>query len=254
MSSSIASGLLAGTLGGVCGALIAVWLLGGSSGDDAALRTEIEALAERSETARIEIAERLGGVEARLQALGETVGGEAATAKSVEVIARDLRSLRDALRFELRAVDEELRRVSEAVSEVAGSDTGQNGGPLTPEQEPRWVVRSVDADPGVRFSALVRLGRRRTDRSVRASRERLHDDAPIVVWQALRNLGAFEERAAARDVARLLEHEQPVIRSAAAVTLVRLGAPADTGYDPIADPAERQGPAQVLRDWANAAE
>ena len=77
-------------------------------------------------------------------------------------------------------------------------------------------------------------GRRRSDRSVRASRERLQDEEPIVAWQALRNLGAFEERAAARDVARLLDHEATVVRAAAAAALVRMGAPDDTGYDPIA--------------------
>jgi HEAT repeat protein len=113
------------------------------------------------------------------------------------------------------------------------------------------VVLSSDPEPGVRFSALVRLGRARTDRSVQASLARLDDPASEVVWQALRNLGGFRDRGTAPAIARMLDHPAAVVRGAALQALLRIGAPTDSGYDPAGPPGERAPAAERLRAWAD---
>jgi HEAT repeat protein len=149
-------------------------------------------------------------------------------------------------------VDAELRRLTTLIDGVAGGPGGPDPtGPLPEEDEPRFVVRAADADPGVRFSALVRLGRRRSDRSVQVSLARLDDPDDSVVWIAVHNLGGFRERDAAPEIAALLDHPAALVRQKAHDTLVRLGAPADTGFEALDSPEVRELAAARLRSWAD---
>jgi len=249
---AVAQQVLLGALGGACAALLAVWSLGAHPGrtDDEldALRLQLNTENARHVASLAAISERLDALEAR----PVDGGAEDATARaSVAAVAEDLGPLRDALRNELMVIDDELARLGEIVEDVAGGVGGADpAGPLSPEDEPRWVVLSADPEPGVRFSALVRLGRARTDRSVQASIARLDDPEDEVVWQALRNLGQFRERAAAAQVAALLTHGSPVVRAAAYDALLRMGAPGDSGYDPVGAADERERAAEKLRAWA----
>ncbi len=171
---------------------------------------------------------------------------------ALEALARDLELLRDSVRFELVAVDEELTRIRAALQMVSGAlGEGDATGPLSADEEPRWVIRAADPDPGVRFSALVRLGRKRTDRSVRASRDRLSDVDAMVVWQAIRNLSVFRERSAAPEIAQGLDHDKAIVREIAFEALLRLGAPTDIEFESVAPPAERVDAVRRLREWAD---
>ena len=192
---------------------------------------------------------RLAAVEAeRKSAAGQAAG---AGAEDLRAVAQDLRALREWIEAELKAADEQLadlrRRIDDANSPpVASSDT-----PPTTEEEDRWTTLARDADGGVRFSALQRLGRVRTDRSAHVSVECLGDEDPKVVWQALRNLGRFREIAAAAEVAALLGHAEAVVRMAAYTALVEMGAPKDTGFDdPYTSADKRKAAAAALRAWA----
>ena len=202
----------------------------------------------RNATALDAIEERLTALDAREIGAVDDSGARAA----IRDVGADLHLLRDSLRMELLVVDAELERLAEIIDDVAGGVGGADpSGPLSEEEEPRWVVLSADHEPGVRFSALVRLGRTRTDRSVQASLARLEDVDPSVVWQALRNLASFRERAAAAVVVPLLEHDSAAVRGAALDALLRLGAPADSGYDPVGPIQERNAAAAVLQRWAD---
>ncbi len=171
---------------------------------------------------------------------------------ALERLAHDLAALREGVRLDLSAADAELARLGAVVEEISGGMGGPDpSAPLTEADEPRWVVRAADPDPGVRFSALVRLGRARTERSVQASLVALDDAQDLVAWQAVRNLGSFRERGAARVVARLLGHASPLLRLAAYEALVQMGAPADTGFDPLGDAASRARAAAALAAWAD---
>lgn len=238
-------------LGGACAALLVVWALGTHPGRTDEGLDELRSLVVAQHRL---CSEHLQALDARVATLAAAPRGpmeDAGARAALHDLASDVELLRDSVRMELMVVDAELERLADVIDDVAGGLGGPDpAGPLTPEAEPRWVVLAGDPEPGVRFSALVRLGRSRTDRSVQASLSRLDDDAPQVVWQALRNLGAFRSREAAPRVARLLGHESPIVRSAAHETLLRLGAPDDTGYDPVADPGDRAAAAARLRAWA----
>ncbi len=211
------------------------------------MRRDLVTESLRQATSRAALAARLDALEQR----GTGTPVDPGARRAVQDIAADLVLLRDSLRLELMAVDSELQRLTEIIDEVAGGMDGPDpSGPLTPEEEPRWVVLSADPEPGVRFSALVRLGRARTERSVQASLARLRDPAAEVVWQAACNLGAFRERGAAPQIARLLSHPAAVVRAAAYAALLRLGAPPDTGYAAVAPEADRATAAERLRAWA----
>ena len=244
--------MLAGALGGACAATLAVWFLGAHPG-----RIESELGAARSDLADVRVRhasliagldERLSAVEARPAAAPQDAEARAAA----RVIAADLAHLQAAVRLELLSVDAELQRLTTIIDEVAGGLGGPDpAGPLPEEDEPRFVVLSADPDPGVRFSALVRLGRRRSDRSVQASLARLDDRDATVVWIALHNLGGFRERAAVVRVVGLLAHSAALVRQKSYDTLVSLGAPSDTGFDALAPDAERVAATQRLRAWAD---
>ena len=228
------------------------WMRGGggdtaSESDLAELRHDLVALSARYVSSVERTDERLAAIEARLALPVE----DAAVRAALEAAVEDLHVLRDSVRYELSAVDDELGRLADQIEDVAGSSEGLDPtAPLHDAEEPRHVVLSADPDPGVRFSALVRLGRRRTDRSLQASIARLEDPSERVVWAALRNLGAFREPSTAPDVAALLAHERAVVRTAAFDALRTMGAPRDIGYDPVL-PAEEREPAEAqLRAWA----
>jgi hypothetical protein len=229
-----------------------VWALGAHPGRT---QSDIDELQRAHLADTVRTVSHLESVVARIEALEartEIVAEDAGAREAIGDVASDLLLLRDSLRLELMVVDAELVRLAEIIDEVAGGIGGPDpSGPLSEEEEPRWVVLAGDPEPGVRFSALVRLGRARTDRSVQASVARLDDDAPEVVWQALRNLGSFRERATAPRIARLLGHDAAVVRGAALEALLRMGAPADTGYDPVGSEDTRTAAAARLRSWAN---
>lgn len=206
------------------------------------------ATAEQARTSEV-LLSRLDAVEARLATLP---AAEGADAQALGGVLDDLGRLRDAVRGDLAAADARLAAVERRLAEVidvlpaARSDTGA---PPTDEQEAVWVNLARDPEPLRRFSAIERLGLRRTDRSVRASTDALDDSDAHVVWQALRNLGAFGERSAAGDVVRLLDHPEAVVRHAAWEALVRMGAP-ESGFEAVAPPEERAAAVRDLRKWA----
>lgn len=178
-------------------------------------------------------------------------GGGSDAAEHLRALAEDLKALRDAVKRELQHVEARLadlrRRVDE--SGAAPVSTGASG-PPSQEEEDRWATLARDADAGVRFSALSRLGRARTERSVQVSLDRLGDEDAEVVWQAIRNLGHFRQRDAAPDVAAFLENDDVVLRAAAHDALVLMGAPRDTGFEATDAPAKRKPAAEALRRWA----
>jgi hypothetical protein len=178
---------------------------------------------------------------------------------ALTALGTDVNLLRDDVRAQLLLVDETLRLHAERLDQLV-EDALRPGGrtvvldrELTDEERERWaaLLAKDTTDIGGRFSALVVLGRHRSDRGVQAALQRVldPDEHPRVLWQALRNLGKFKERATAVAVARLLDHEELVVRSAANWALLAMGAP-DEGFDPVAAAEERAGPAAALREWA----
>lgn len=185
-------------------------------------------------------------------AAAEKSGAASVSAEHVRAMVEDLKALRDAMRGELSVVDArltELRRRADEIAAGSASPGAAHEGPPTPEDEDRWATQARDADPGVRFSALSRLGKARTERSVQVSVERLEDDDAKVVWLAVRNLGQFRDRDAAPRIAELLDHAEAVVRAAACDALVRMGAPADTGFDSADAPQMRKPAADRLKRW-----
>lgn len=200
---------------------------------------------------------RLTSLEARLIAAESEWNSAAAHpagvgGQDVRAVAQDVRALREWIEAELKAADVQFadlrRRIDDAnAPPVVSPDT-----PPTTEEEDRWTTLARDADGGVRFSALQRLGRVRTERSVHVSIECLADEDAKVVWQALRNLGRFREVAAASEVAALLDHAESVVRAAAYGALLDMAAPKDSGFDPSAPADKRKAAAAALRAWAEA--
>lgn len=178
-------------------------------------------------------------------------------AAAIESVSADLLALRDAMRSELATVDGQLARLTERLDALAADAAAvaeSLSGPLSEMALGEWAARSRDyPDPGGRFSALAILGRERSDIAVQASRARLRADGEdaMVLWQALQNLGRFQERAAAPEVAVHLDHPESVVRSAAHWALLRMGAP-ETDYDPLAEPEARRPGAAALTQWASA--
>ncbi len=246
---------MAGALGGAAAALLAVWLLGGHPGQGAsdldAVRADVAALADLERVRAATVDARLDVLTARLADAAEN-GSADELRRAIAQTDASLRALRDAVRYELAALDVHVSRMRDAL-DVPATEPSAVGGPLDERDESRWVVLARDPDPGVRFSALALLGRRKSDRSVAASRAALGDDEPMVAWQALRNVAAFADRQAAPEAAALLVHEQAVVRAAAHDTLVRLGAPADSAYDPVASESANEDAVVRLADWARAA-
>jgi len=243
-----------GAVGGVCAAVLAVWFLG-LGGQLGPSPEEFIALRLELADVRVRHADLLATLDARLEAVesGPAEGAVDAEARAASrALAVDMAKLRDALELELETVDAELRRLGSIFDEFAGDRGGPDPtDPLSEEDEPRYVVRSSDPDVGVRFSALVRLGRRRSDRSVQASLARLGDPDAIVIWIAVHNLGGFGERGAAPEIAQLLSHASALVRQESHAALLRLGAPADTGFDPLAPSEIREIAAATLRSWAD---
>ena len=254
-------GAAAGLLAGAAGAWLVAGDPGAGRGPRGTLRGDLDALSlelrrtqAAAEAGRGTLLVRLAELEGRVSEMAAAQGARPDTAPALEALAADLRELRDAVERELGVVDERLALNSRRVDEVAAA-VGLLGGPgaaepLTEDEEGIWVTIAKDADPLRRFSALVTLGRRKTDRAVRVSMEALRDDDVRVVWQAARNLRSFREPAAAQDLAGLLDHEEVEVRKQAYEALLALGAPADTGYSPVAPADDRRDGTALLARWA----
>lgn len=261
----------AATLGACCGlagGLVGGFLVARDPGPGAGAPGTVRGDLDRVLTATIENTQARADVATALTALAARVdaierrgagasGGANDASAAIAAIAEDVRRLRDASARDASAAELRLRTLELRVAELAsiamlsGSPGAQDG---PPEEEGVWVTLARDhPDPARRFSALHVLGRARTDRSVDASVRALRDPDEMVVWEALQNVGRFEVRAAARDVAALLDDDRVTIRSAAHETLRRLGAP-DKGFDPAALAERRRPPAEALRAWAEQAE
>jgi hypothetical protein len=254
-AGTLAAAALCGLAAGAASAFLLGRDAGRGRGADGTLRGDLDRLEARVLECEAASAERLAKLVARLEA-AEGAGAAGApgdpVAESLAALAEDLRALRDALRRDLGSVESRLieleRRVADAEALLPVRRADERA-PPTEEEEAVWVNLAQDPDPLRRFSALARLGRTRTDRSVRASVEALADGDERVLWQALRNLGGFSERAAARDAAALLDHPLTVVRAASSDALRRMGAP-DSGFDATASPEKRRAPSQALRSWA----
>lgn len=252
--------MLAGALAGLVAGGLAAWLVasdpGRGRGGPGTLRGDLDVLQAHVTS----VDTRLAVAEAGWQAAAEKWAAAAARddaspnpAERMRVLAEDVRALRDAVRGELQHVEARLADLRRRVDD-AGAGPGDSGsaaqGPPSQEDEDRWTTLARDSDAGVRFSALSRLGRARTERSVQVSIDRLGDDDAEVAWQAIRNLGQFRERDAASQVAAFLDHEDVVLRAAAHDALVLMGAPRDTGFDATDSAAKRKAAAEALRHWA----
>jgi hypothetical protein len=256
------AGALAGLLLGAAGAWLVLGDPGPGRGRPGTLRGDLDRLTARQGllVAASEGADR--GLLARVEALERSVLGldadvarHAEVAQALEALSQDLRTLRAAYEDELSVVDarlEQLGRRLEELSVAAGLLRVGTGAalPASDEEEGMWVNLARDADPNRRFSALVKLGRRKTDRSVAVSLEALNDAEPTVVRQAARNLGQFRELSAAARLAWLLGNPDVGVRQAAYDALRDLGAP-DSGYVPTAPAEDRADPAAHLRAWAS---
>lgn len=260
--------IFAAAIGASCGVLggaAAVWFAGRepSAGRDApsALRADVDRIEAGTLAARSEAADALQAVTTRVEAIERSGASGSSTvpgdlAETARALADDVRRLRDATARDLRAADARIedleRRVDELTSLVALSPLATPSAadaPPTAEEEAAWVNLAQDTDPMRRFSALAKLGRARSDRSVRASIEALRDPSELVVWQAARNLGRFGERSSARELAQLLQSDAVSVRHAAHEALRLLGAP-DAGFDPSALPEERRSAADAIARWA----
>ena len=194
---------------------------------------------------------RVAQLEAAVGALPESPA-RTAVAAALSALAEDLRALGDSVRRDLESAEMRLGILERRLDETAAllppvGAAGATGG--AEDQEAVWVNLAHDADPLRRFSALACLGRARTDRSVRTSLEALRDPDPRVLWMALRNLGTFAERPAARDVSAFLDHAGPEVRNAAWEALVRMGAP-ESDFHAEEGPEKRREPAARLKAWA----
>jgi len=218
-------------------------------GDLEVMRNEITAIG-----GRLDVAQSQWRIAAeRMEKAAAEGAGRQATADEIRALADDLKRLRDDVHGELLVVDarlSDLRRRMEETGAASGAPAGGREVPPSQEEEDRWVTRSRDSDAGVRFSAVQRLGRVRTDRAVQVAIERLGDEDASVVWQAVRNLGQFRERDAAAQIASLLDHAEKVLRAAAYEALVAMGAPKDTGFEATAPAEKRRAAADVLKKWA----
>ena len=256
--------LWAAVVGACCGVLggaAAGWCLtrdaGRGRGAEGTLRGDLDRVEAATLGARAETAATLASLAERIAALerGREGGGPASgdVASALRALTSDLATLRDAVVRDLGYADRRIADLEHRVDELLALIALQAPAGAQPqgndEDEAVWVNIAQDPDPLRRFSALAMLGHARTDRSVRASLEGLHDPEEIVVWQAARNLGEFREAAAARDLAGLLRRDSVALRTAGLEALRLLGAP-DTGFDPTAQPADRNGPAEILERWA----
>lgn len=249
---AVSSGVVGGAIGG--------WLVardpGRGRGATGTIRGDVDAAEADGLAARAEAAATLAALAKRIDDLerasqgGATVPGDVAAAASA--LADDLCRLRDAVTRDLTAADARIRALERRVEPLAAlaPPPSPGAGPAVEEEEAVWLNLARDPDPLRRFSALKMLGRARTDRSVRASIEALKDPAPQVVWQAAQNLGRFDEKSAARDLAGLLRNEDFTVRSAAHEALRRLGAP-DVAFDAAAAPEKRKSAIEALERWAS---
>jgi len=201
------------------------------------------------ETRVVALDASLRAVEEKLAAAASAPAASSAGRAELQAVAEDMRALRDAFAAELKKVDARLFELRRRIDEQ-NAPRAPREGPLSEEEENRWAVAARDPDPGMRFSALTMLGRGRTERSVNLSIDRLSDEDPEVVWVALLNLGRFKERAAAALVAPLLDHAAREVRAAAYDALLAMGAPRDTGYNPVEKPEKRKAAEDALKKWA----
>lgn len=249
--------MLAGALAGLLAGGGAAWLVaadpGRGRGGPGTVRGDLDVI----DAGVRAIDERLALAEARWRRLEERVAAQApapagASEEQVRAIVDDLRALRDATQAEFRRVSDRLEDLRRRLDD-ASSPPPEPSGPPTAEEEDRWATLARDPDGGRRFSALQRLGRFRSERSVQVSVDSLADEDPKVVWQAVRNLGRFRAREAAAAVARLLDGTVE-IRAAAYEALLDMGAPTDTGFDATALPDDRKDAVAALRRWAETEE
>lgn len=256
--------VLSALVGAVLGAglgLAGLRMLGGAAGSGAAdgsLRSDLDALERRilgdaavDLAARDAIIERIASLERAAIAAGSAADRDEARA-ALAALAADVKSLAAALQEDLRTADARLAAIEGRVRDLealSGATSAASSGPLSEEEEALWVTDARSPDPMRRFSALVKLGRTRSDRSVASAMNALSDEDERVAWQALRNLGGFKERAAAREVAALLDHPTSVLRLAASQALARMGADV-AAFDAAASPAKRREAAEALQRWA----
>jgi len=216
-------------------------------------RAEARILEESARSAQHDAAilARVAALEAAVSSLPESPA-RTAVAEALAALAEDLRTLGESVRGDLEAAELRIATLERRLDEAASllPPPGAAGSAAAAEDEEAvWLNLAHDADPLRRFSALERLGRARSDRSVRVSIEALRDPSRLVVWQALRNLGNFAERPAARDVAELLDHAEVDVRNAAWESLVRMGAP-ESGFRASEKAEMRREPAARLKAWA----
>jgi hypothetical protein len=247
---------LLGAACGFAGGMVGGRLVGGDAGRGRG--ADLERLEAGTLAARAELAASVAALSARLDALEASARAEGGTgsaelAAAVRGLGEDVAKLRDAVARDLRQADLRIGELERRVDQLAAlaALAPPPPGPRTPteEDEAAWLNLARDADPLRRFSALAMLGRVGTDRSVRASTEALHDSSEIVVWQAVRNLGAYGDRSAARDLAALLRHEAVAVRHAAHEALVKLGAP-DAHYVASDPPDTRRAATETIERWA----
>jgi HEAT repeat protein len=241
---------LAGAVAGLVAGGAAAWIVaadpGRGHGPAGSLRADLDALGDRLTS----IEARLAVAEAGWKTVAERPASATGADETVRALAQDVRALRESVERELHTADEQFADLRRRIDDANAPPASASDAPPTPEEEDRWMTMARDADGGVRFSALQRLGRFRTDRSAHVSVERLTDEDPKVAWQALRNLGRFREVAAAAEVSALLEHAESVVRAAAYAALLDMGAPKDTGFDASLPADKRKAAAAALKAWA----
>jgi hypothetical protein len=165
-------------------------------------------------------------------------------ARSVETVAGRL----DDLAAAIRAVKSRVA-AAEAGPAAPAPDAASGGAPpakAAPGLDlASWLPLLDDDDPGVRFSALVKLEGSRDERVEKRTREMLEDADPDIRVQAARMVGARHDLRAVPALTKLLEDDNLQVRSVAYDALRGIAGPIE-GYDPM-DPAEAR--AAALKPW-----
>ncbi len=106
----------------------------------------------------------------------------------------------------------------------------------------------LDPDAGQRFGAVDRIAKGRYKQLAGELIPMLADEDPFVRSLSMQVLGDFGSVEAVPELLDVLEDPNPIIRKAAAETLVRLTG-YDPGYDPRGSEAERRKAVKKWRDW-----
>lgn len=151
--------------------------------------------------------------------------------------------------FEERLQAQETLLESTALRQSDTADSQPEESSAESAELKTWLDALGDDDAGVRFSAVVELGRLRSLRAVPPLGEALVSDPdPYVREQAARTLAVFRERGAGRWLVQALEDPAETVALEAAATLQKL-ARKNFGFTEKASKSERKAALSKWEEW-----